>query len=304
MTYLPVVTVLLALALSVLPPVATAQTSSSASFRLPAQALTSEGGTAGSASFRVSDCIAPESEAPGKSTSASFILYAGCPAAMPAGLANDDDDGDGVDNGVEEGAPNDGDGNADGTPDLVQGHVTSVTAPGSGAYLTIVACADAGCMATCQLRDVYTVAEANLPVQDPDLTFPFGLLGFTTDCPTVFVKVLYHSLNAFNPDVVYEKFGPNPPGSMPSIYYTLPGVIFGSEAVGPDPAVATASFTLVDGGTGDATVADGEIIDPGGPAFALPEAPAPALGLTGMAIALALIGAIGGLAIRRRRVDR
>lgn len=301
MSVRPIVLAIFTAALGQLAASARAETSASASYRLEAQALTSGGGVASSASFLVRDCIGPESEAPGRSSSASFILVAGCPAALPAGLPADDDDGDGVPNGVEDAAPNGGDANGDGIPDSVQGHVASIPgADGTDGYQTLQACADPACDEPCQLRDVYAIAESALPLQQPQLYFPFGLIGFTADCPSVEILVLYHRADTVPAGAVYEKFGPTPPTFGLSSYYELPGVTFGSEAVGSDPAVASARFSLVDGALGDGTPVDGLIVDPGGPALS-PLRAAPALGSAGLAAALAALCALGGAALRRRR---
>lgn len=270
----------------------------SASFRLEYQHVSNAGGRSTSASFALTDCLGAEPEAPGRSSSASFVLYAACAAAIPAGLPADDDDGDGVDNGVEAAAPNGGDGNGDGIPDQAQGNVASLPAASGKGYLTLEACVDGACTTPCQARQVTALAESDLPLQS-ELFFPFGLLGFTLDCSSANVHILYHSIDQFAPGTVYEKYGPNPPGSSPSFYYALPGVLFGSEAVGSDPAVASATFVLTDGGIGDATPVDGRIVDPGGPAMQTPRG-VPALGAVPLALAVLVLALTAWLALLRR----
>jgi hypothetical protein len=276
-----------------------ARAATSASFRLQYEDLNAAGGRSSSASFALTDCLGPEPEAPGKSSSTSFVLYAGCAAAIPGALPADDEDGDGVDNGVENNAPNNGDGNDDGIPDMTQGNVTSLPGAGRPAYITLEACVDGACMTPCQARQVIALPESELPDQSP-LTFPLGLLGFILDCSSANVHILYHAYDHFLPETVYEKYGPNPPGSMASIFYQLPGVVFGSEPVGSDPQVANASFTLTDGGIGDATVVDGMIVDPGGPALLIPQA-SPALSPGALALALIALMLIALPAIRLGR---
>ncbi|MDX2165996.1 MAG: choice-of-anchor U domain-containing protein [Deltaproteobacteria bacterium] len=278
---------------------APARAGTSASFRIQYEDLNAAGGSASSASFALTDCLGPEPEAPGKSASSSFLLYAGCAAAIPGALPADDADGDGVDNGVENGAPNNGDGNDDGIPDMTQGNVTSLPGAGRHAYITLEACADGACTTPCQAREVVALAESELPEQSP-LTFPVGLLGFIIDCSSANIHILYYALDQFAPETVYEKYGPNPPGSLTSEFYELPGVTFGSEAVGSDPNVASASFTLTDGGIGDATTVDGMIVDPGGPALLIPQA-SPALSPAALALALIALLGIALLAMRRGR---
>jgi len=276
-----------------------AQAGTSASFRLEYEIIDNAGGRSTSASFILTDCLGTEPEAPGRSASASFVLYAACAAAIPAGLAADDDDGDGVDNGVEAAAPNGGDGNDDGIPDQTQGNVASLPRAGGTGYLTLEACVDGACATPCQARQVTAVAEDDLP-QQSELVFPFGLLGFILDCSSANIHILYHPIDQFAAGFVYEKFGPNPPGSSPSHYYTLPGVTFGSEPVGSDPAVASASFVLTDGGIGDATPVDGMIVDPGGPALQPPRG-VPALGAGALVLAVVVLAVTAWLAQRRRR---
>lgn len=278
---------------------APARAGTSASFRIQYETVTAAGGRSSSASFALTDCLGSEPEASGKSSSASFVLYAGCAAAIPGALPADDLDGDGVPNGVENNAPNDGDGNGDGIPDMTQGHVTSLPGADRPQYITLEACVDGACTTPCQARDVTALSESALPAQSPYL-FPLGLLGFTLDCSTANVHILYHAWNQFPADMVYVKYGPNPPGSLSSSDYELPGVVFGSEAVGSDPEVASASFTLTDGGIGDATGVDGRIVDPGGPARLLPRA-APALYPVPLAVALIVLVGIASLTLRRGR---
>lgn len=266
---------------------ASAQTSTSASFRLSHQTVDSSGGTASSANYRMTDCLGPEPEAGGRLTSSSFVLHAACAAAVPAGLAADDDDGDGVSNGTEEGAPNGGDGNGDGTVDSLQGQVTSLPAASSNGYITFEACGDMACSSICQASNVRALLEADLPQQSDRFQFPFGLLEFAVNCSPVNIRVLYHGSNGFV-EVDYIKFGPNPPGVPPSEFYELPGVLFGIDAVGADDAVASARFTLTDGLIGDDTGVDGTIFDQGGPAVTL-AAPVPVLNGVGDAVLILVL---------------
>jgi hypothetical protein len=282
-----------------------AQTSTSASFRLAHQTFDSSGSTASSANFRVTDCLGPEPEAGGRSASSSFLLFAACAAAIPAGLAADDDDADGVPNGTEDGAPNGGDGNGDGIPDRVQGHVTSLPSATGAGYITFEACGDVACSPICQAKNVRSLTENDLPLQDPDRDFPFGLLEFGLACSPANVRILYHGSDGFTSSVGYINFGPNPPGVPPSEFYELPAVVFGVDMVGADSAVASARFTLTDGSIGDDTVVDGMIFDLGGPALPGPPqlgpAPAPALDIVGMALAILVLLLISMLAFRRRQ---
>lgn len=293
---------LLSLLVTVLVPtaIARAQTAASPSFRLSHQSFNSSGGRASSASFRLTDCLGPEPEAGGKSRSSSFVLYAACAAAIPAGLATDDDDGDAVPNGVEDGAPN-GDGNADGVADRIQSHVTSLPSATGQGYMTLEACADMACAPVCHARNVRALTESDLPVGDPRHVFPLGLLEFNIDCSPADIRILYHGLNQFVPTVEYVKFGPNPPDTPPDVFYVLPGVIFGVEAVGTDPAVASARFRLTDGAVGDDTGVDGLIFDQGGPGLPQEISAAPLLTPAGLVITLFVLVLVARAAWRRHR---
>ena len=63
-----------------------AQPAASESFRLSGQTLNGGLERSASASFMISNCLAPEPEAGGTSLSASFRLHAGCGAAVAAGV--------------------------------------------------------------------------------------------------------------------------------------------------------------------------------------------------------------------------
>jgi CSLREA domain-containing protein len=180
------------------------------------------------------------------------------------GDACTDQDGDGAVNAVEDAAPNAGDGNGDGTPDRQQASVASVPAGAGAGYRTLVvsgSCADA--------RSVRSFAEAGLAL-DPGFNYPFGLVGFTLPCPSANVAILYHGVATLS-GFVYRKYGPTPPGAPGSTWYSLGGASFDTTTVGGQ-AVARSSFSLTDGGPGDATGADGQIVDPGGPGQPGPDA--------------------------------
>ena len=197
-----------------------------------------------------------------------------CPAIPNPGQADSDgndigdactdQDGDGAVNALEDGAPNGGDGNGDGTPDRQQASVASVPAGAGAGYRTLVvsgSCADA--------RNVRSFSEAGLAL-DPAFNYPFGLLGFTLPCASANVAVLYHGVADLS-GFVYRKYGPSPPGAAGSVWYSLAGVGFDTTVVGGQ-TVARSSFTLTDGGPGDATGVDGQILDPGGPGLPGPDA--------------------------------
>ena len=96
-----------------------------------------------------------------------------------------------------------------------------------------------------------------------------------------------------------RKFGPAPPYVNDPQWYTLPGVTFGTLAVGGD-SVAYAEFTLTDGQLGDGTGVDGLIVDPGG--AALSEEMIPTLSEWGLMILMAILTGASLLVIQRRKL--
>ena len=274
-----------------------------AALKVDEQTFTAAGGRSTSSSFQLWSCLRPESLAGGFSSSPSFQLYSGCTGAMPGFLASDDEDGDGVPSGTENGAPNGGDGNGDGIADETQGWVASLNSATHHGYVTVEACADALCTTTCQLQDVQTLREQDLPFQDPNYEFPFGLVQFTTHCSPVYVQVLFHGSAGNTSNLHYIKFGPNPPGPNADVYYELPGVTFDTISVGSEPAVMRARFVLMDHQLGDddhAPGPNGLIIDPGGPALLKPNINiAPVLTPVGLGLAVGLLLLVAVFTFRR-----
>lgn len=283
--------VLACLCVPVYPPAA-------AAFQLDQQTITAAGGRSSSASFQLSSCLRPEALAGGQSTSTSFVLYAGCGATFPA------DDGDGVPSSVEDGAPNNGDGNGDGIADELQGWVASLPSATNHGYLTVEACADSTCSTTCQLQNVETLSPGQLPAST--YTFPYGLVQFTVHCSPAYIHILYHGTTGFSPQTQYIKFGADPAGTAANVLYQLPGVVFGSESVGTEGTVASASFVLYDGQLGDddhVPGTNGVIIDAGGPAFSR-SSPVPILTSTGLTLAITALLLVGLVSLRRQRFRR
>src|SRR5690606_28168506 len=96
----------------------------------------------------------------------------------------------------------------------------------------------------------------------PGVVFPHGLFDFTTTgCTpgsTITMTVTYPA--ALPAGTEYWKYGPTPIDAVPH-WYVLPAVIAGS----------TATFSITDGELGDDDlVADGNIVDQGGPGFGTP----------------------------------
>jgi hypothetical protein len=92
----------------------------------------------------------------------------------------------------------------------------------------------------------------------PGVTFPHGLFDFTTTgCDpgsTLVFTVQYPS--ALPPGAVYWKYGPTPSNPAPR-WYALPSILAGAQA----------TFSITDGALGDDDLlANGAVIDQGGPA--------------------------------------
>jgi len=205
---------------------------------------------------------------------------------------------DGVPNTTEDGAPNGGDGNGDGTPDKSEPNVASLPSATGRGDLTIVTSGGVG--AGCnQLLNVQAVTEAT-EGNDAGFDYPFGLVDFTImNCTSTTVTVFFHGADPANPPAIYRKFGPVAPNFVgPSQFYTLPGVVFGTQKVPPmtGPDVVTATFTLTDNQLGDGSGTVGVIVDPGGPAMAAPTG-APVASSRGLIALVGLLaaGAIFGL---------
>lgn len=211
------------------------------------------------------------------------------------------DDGDGVPASTEDSFPGGlgapplapGDGNGDGIADSLQAGVASLPAASGGGWLTVELLGGA----CSSLQEVAALAESAVAEGDPQYDFPRGLVAFRIPCPagSASVRVWYHGASAVPP--VYRKYGPFVPGDAVATWYTLPGVGFGESR-----GIPTASFTLVDGQTGDDTGIDGVIVDQGGPGQPGENvATIPLAGPWGLVTLAALILVVG-IALQRQRL--
>lgn len=129
--------------------------------------------------------------------------------------------------------------------------------------------------------------------QPSNLAFPLGLLDFTiTGCTSgasLTIQVDYPF--DLQPGVQYWKYGPTSGDPTPH-WYPIAHTIVGPR---------TLQFTIVDGGDGDDDlVANGTIVDAGGPGFLVgPSAqPVPVNGPAGLALLMLLMTAAGAIASR------
>jgi len=126
------------------------------------------------------------------------------------------------------------------------------------------------------------------------VSFPHGLFDFTTNSCTVgstlnFTVIYPQALPA---GTVYWKYGPTP--SDPSYHwYQLPAVIAGN----------TATFSITDGGLGDDDlIANGAVIDQGGPGFPIVAVEIPTLSEWAQILSAGLLMLMGMKMLRRRRL--
>ena len=237
-------------------------------FRASSQSLVVSSGRSSSASFRADGCV--DATPSGQSSSSSFRMATGCGASsFIAGLPADE---------VQKPGPT--------------GTVT-VRAPQS-------ACGP--------LRDVQVLAGPAENV-DPGFAYRLGQVSFDLSClptgGTTTLTVLFHgAAGSAWPPVAWHGFGPlTPGGTGPNVFYTLPGVTFGTIPVPGEGNVPVAYVTVSDGGIGDDTAVDGRIVSLGGPVFAFDTSSVPALSTLGLAIlaaalALAALGLLGRAGLR------
>lgn len=175
-----------------------------------------------------------------------------------------DVDSDNVDDTTEDAVFNSGDGNNDGLQDSVQDGVTSNTNPVTGEYAVIETKNNCNVTTNSQFVD-----EASLAVQDDTADYPVGLVDMTINCASpgdsADIK-LYYSQEYDTSSWVYKKYS-----NVTNTYTDISGIVtYGAEMI--DGANrTTVSFTVTDGGPYDEDgVANGVIVDPGGPAVIAP----------------------------------
>ena len=161
-------------------------------------------------------------------------------------------DSDGISDGEENAGPNNGDGNSDGTLDMNQNTVTSLLTKSGTDYVTIET--SAGTLASVAAVD--NPSSGDVPT---GLNFPWGFFNFTVNGPASATVKFY--LPASSAPEKYYKYGPPTPGDPDSWYDFASdgttGATFSNNEV---------TLLFVDGQRGDDTVADGSIVDQGGPA--------------------------------------
>ena len=145
---------------------------------------------------------------------------------------------------------------------------------------------------TCGFVDPAFVAVEPL-APPPGTAFPFGLFKFTLNgCipgSTATVQIVY--TQSLPSGTQYWKYGPTP-GSITPHWYTLPG----ATVVG-----STVTFAINDGGIGDDDlIANGAIVDQGGPGTSSLAAPIPTLRGALLAVLALVMTALAWTSMRRR----
>ncbi len=181
-------------------------------------------------------------------------------------VATASQDADGVSDRVEQAAPNEGDANRDGIPDASQENVTSLLDK-AGNYVTIETSVGV-------LRDVRLVEGASLgavpTINEGTLEFANGFFAFIVDnVPSgsggSAVVKLYLPKGRSASD--YFKFGRLPgesPFLVPEHWYLF--AFDATTGTGAEISANQVTLHLTDGGRGDNDqVANGRIVDPGGP---------------------------------------
>lgn len=197
-------------------------------------------------------------------------MAAGSPSWQP--IITNDVDNDGSSNALENASPNSGDANNDGILDSWQANVTSFVSSLTNNYVAL----QTSCAAN---NSVQASAE---PTQYPDkgFSYPAGLVGFTTTgcgTPGSTATITEYFYGSYDPSqLVLRKWD-----SIKHTYLTVPGATLSTVTIGGRTALKIV-YTVTDGSAFDLDgSANGQIIDPAGPA--LNTANVPNTGAGGMA---------------------
>ncbi|MCO6411562.1 MAG: peptidylprolyl isomerase [Thiogranum sp.] len=184
------------------------------------------------------------------------------PQTLVAVLATASGDHDGVPDAIESAAPNNGDGNADGIPDVEQDHVTSL--PGIfGGYVTLET--EPG-LRLADVRAIDNPSSVTPTAGGATLTFPHGFFSFRVENVPVggTATVTLHMPPGFAPSTYLKH------GRLPGDFFLFPPRWYVFVFDGQTGARFSGNrivLHFVDGARGDNDqVANGVIVDPGGPA--------------------------------------
>jgi hypothetical protein len=176
-----------------------------------------------------------------------------------------DDDLDGITDAVENGAPNGGDGNGDGIPDSDQSNVASLPNAVDGDYVSLVTPEP-----SILFEDVNAIDNPSPGDSPPYTEFPIGFFEFTvSNIPaggSTTVTILLPPGQTVN---TYYKYGPTTDNPSDHWYEFLWDGTTGAE-IFSDRII----LHFVDGQRGDDDLtANGQIVEPGAPAFIANEPP-------------------------------
>ncbi len=169
---------------------------------------------------------------------------------------DEDSDGDGTSNSQELNSPNNGDGNGDGIPDYLQPNVANILNPDDQSYVTLVVAV------TCDSTNTPEFRTEQFYGDDPDFSYPYGLLKFEIGCANSLVEAYWHGAD-IAAEYEIRKYGNLTPGDdSTGGWYDLESVVDIVEVGGE--SIVKISYNLTDGQLGDDTGVDGVIIDPVG----------------------------------------
>ncbi|MDA2924300.1 hypothetical protein MYX65_06525 [Acidobacteria bacterium AH-259-L09] len=172
-----------------------------------------------------------------------------------------DEDNDGVGNSLEDRAPNNGDGNNDGIPDSQQANVASFPNSVNSEFVTLASPEGTS------LTEVSAIDNPSLENTPWEASFPVGFFEFRVKgvgpAQSTTVTILLARIARVN---TYWRFGPTPDKPTPHWYEFLFDGTTGAEILSGGVVVH-----FVDGGRGDGDLTiNGQIQDPGAPAYATP----------------------------------
>ena len=179
---------------------------------------------------------------------------------------------DGATTAEENAAPNNGDNNGDGILDSKQQNVTSKSNPNmAGKYATLMVDASSQCP---DIRDYYFKSEPQLAIADPSYDYPIGLFGFKLKCATPGASANVTIILDKQYDTskwIYRKYN-----NITKQYFDASQYItYGTMRIGGN-TVTTIKFVAKDGGPLDEDgIANGEFVDPNGPALVTSVTPDP-----------------------------
>jgi len=190
-------------------------------------------------------------------------------------IITDDVDNDGIANALENAGPHGGDANADGILDSWQANVTTFVDPVTNAYVSL--------QTSCTANSNVQASAESTQYPDKAFSYPAGLVNFTTagcGSPGSTATITEYFYGNYDPSqLVLRKWNPTT-----HMYSTVPGAIFSTVIIGGQ-SVLKAIYAVTDGSALDLDgSANGQIVDPTGPALNAATVPNTGTGGTATAI--------------------